>query len=342
MSILFFILKFIGILILIPIILLLILLIFPICYQLEGDFDGKNPKGSAKVSWAIIFLRAKVFYEDSLNFGIRIFGIPIYDSRKDHWSVFGEHKENKEKKKQKTTKNKRKKDIEHVKKESSNQENKAKQKKKVVSKVKSEPIQRKSEDVLELSWDEKEEKKRVEETKSQEKSEVIQQITHESSQEKSQKEYFGKKIVNFLKKCYNKCKTLFQKISVMIEKMEMIGDLFSDKDIIDAVKRIKDYGINGVKLLLPQKLNAQITFGFDDPYYTGRTLAWAALLTPVYGEYLDITPDFEKKTLKGHIKIKGSIRRYKILLLLWKIYKDKDDLLKQKDRALRMIGGNKL
>ena len=57
------------------------------------DFDGKSPKAQVKVSWAVIFLRAKAFYEEELNFGIRIFGIPIYDSRKEHWSVFGEHKE---------------------------------------------------------------------------------------------------------------------------------------------------------------------------------------------------------------------------------------------------------
>ena len=63
MSILFLILKIIGILILIPILLLLILLIFPICYQIEGDFDGKSPKAQVKVSWAVIFLRAKAFYE---------------------------------------------------------------------------------------------------------------------------------------------------------------------------------------------------------------------------------------------------------------------------------------
>ena len=66
MSILFLILKIIGILILIPIVLLLILLIFPICYQIEGDFDGKSPKAQVKVSWAVIFLRAKAFYEEEL------------------------------------------------------------------------------------------------------------------------------------------------------------------------------------------------------------------------------------------------------------------------------------
>lgn len=314
MSILFLILKIIGILILIPIVLLLILLIFPICYQIEGDFDGKSPKAQIKVSWAVIFLRAKAFYEEELNFGIRIFGIPIYDSRKEHWSVFGEHKE-KDKKKHKKKHKKRP--------DSKKKQNNKKNNKKRVEKKKSTYP---SEDVFDLTWDEKSEDK-ISESK-------IEKTTDK------EKEFFGKRIVNFLKKCYNRCKNFITKISKITNKMEMIGDLFEDEDIIDAVKRIKRYGVNGVKLLLPQKLNAKITFGFEDPYYTGKVLGWTAALIPIYGDHIDITPDFEKRILKGELKIKGRIRRYKILYLLWKVYKDKDELIKQKDRALRMIGGS--
>lgn len=314
MSILFLILKIIGILILIPIVLLLILLIFPICYQIEGDFDGKSPKAQIKVSWAVIFLRAKAFYEEELNFGIRIFGIPIYDSRKEHWSVFGEHKE-KDKKKHKKKHKKRP--------DSKKKQNNKKTNKKRVEKKKSTYP---SEDVFDLTWDEKSEDK-ISESK-------IEKTTDK------EKEFFGKRIVNFLKKCYNGCKNFITKISKITNKMEMIGDLFEDEDIIEAVKRIKRYGVNGVKLLLPQKLNAKITFGFEDPYYTGKVLGWTAALIPIYGDHIDITPDFEKRILKGELKIKGRIRRYKILYLLWKVYKDKDELIKQKDRALRMIGGS--
>lgn len=310
MSILFLILKIIGILILIPIVLLLILLIFPICYQIEGDFDGKSPKAQIKVSWAVIFLRAKAFYEEELNFGIRIFGIPIYDSRKEHWSVFGEHKEKDKKKHKKRPDSKKK------------QNNKKTNKKRVEKKKSTYP----SEDVFDLTWDEKSEDK-ISESK-------IEKTTDK------EKEFFGKRIVNFLKKCYNRCKNFITKISKITNKMEMIGDLFEDEDIIEAVKRIKRYGVNGVKLLLPQKLNAKITFGFEDPYYTGKVLGWTAALIPIYGDHIDITPDFEKRILKGELKIKGRIRRYKILYLLWKVYKDKDELIKQKDRALRMIGGS--
>ena len=311
MSILFLILKIIGILILIPIVLLLILLIFPICYQIEGDFDGKSPKAQVKVSWAVIFLRAKAFYEEELNFGIRIFGIPIYDSRKEHWSVFGEHKK----------------------------KDKKKHKKRVEKKKSTYPSE--DEDVFNLTWDEKEERTKTSTTrKMYERSEdKISESKIDKTTDK-EKEFFGKRIVNFLKKCYNRCKNFITKIRKITNKMEMIGDLLEDEDIIDAVKRIKRYGVNGVKLLLPQKLNAKIIFGFEDPYYTGKVLGWTAALIPIYGDHINITPDFEKRILKGELKIKGRIRRYKILHLLWKVYKDKDELIKQKDRAIRMIGGS--
>lgn len=314
---------------------IVIVTIFSICFfeisvnhfAIEGDFDGKSPKAQVKVSWAVIFLRAKAFYEEELNFGIRIFGIPIYDSRKEHWSVFGEHKEKDKKKHKKRSDSKKK------------QKNKKNNKKRVEEKKSTYPSE--DEDVFNLTWDEKEERTKTSTTrKMYERSEdKISESKIDKTTDK-EKEFFGKRIVNFLKKCYNRCKNFITKIRKITNKMEMIGDLLEDEDIIDAVKRIKRYGVNGVKLLLPQKLNAKIIFGFEDPYYTGKVLGWTAALIPIYGDHINITPDFEKRILKGELKIKGRIRRYKILYLLWKIYKDKDELIKQKDRALRMIGGN--
>ena len=283
----------------------MILLIFPICYQIEGDFDGKSPKAQVKVSWAVIFLRAKAFYEEELNFGIRILGIPIYDSRKEHWSVFGEHKKKDKKKHKKRSDSKKK------------QKNKKNNKKRVEKKKSTYPSE--DEDVFNLTWDEKEERTKTSTTrKMYERSEdKISESKIDKTTDK-EKEFFGKRIVNFLKKCYNRCKNFITKIRKITNKMEMIGDLLEDEDIIDAV----------------------IIFGFEDPYYTGKVLGWTAALIPIYGDHINITPDFEKRILKGELKIKGRIRRYKILYLLWKVYKDKDELIKQKDRAIRMIGGS--
>lgn len=46
---------------------------------------------------------------------------------------------------------------------------------------------------------------------------------------KKDKEFFGKKIVNLLKKCYNKCKNLITKIRKITDKMETVGDILEDR-----------------------------------------------------------------------------------------------------------------
>ena len=90
--------------------------------------------------------------------------------------------------------------------------------------------------------------------------------------------------------------------------------------------------------MIPQKINGSIEFGTSDPALTGKILGYLAMMMPIYTEHLNITPDFTQEILKGNVMIRGRIRRYKILMLLWKVYKDKD-LLKQKDRVVAMIGG---
>lgn len=80
--------------------------------------------------------------------------------------------------------------------------------------------------------------------------------------------------------------------------METIGDIFEDEEIIDAVKRIKGYGISAVKLLLPQKLNVQITFGFEDPYHTGKALGWTAAIDTNLRRSSGYHTRFRKKNLK--------------------------------------------
>lgn len=313
MSIIFLILKILGILILIPIVLILILLICPISYRVEADFDGEKPRGKFKLSWALFIVRIKAAYEEGTDFVVRIFGIPLYRSDSKRWSLLGGESEEvseikaPEKKKTKS----KKKQTEH--------------KKSVQNEIRIEEEKTDPEDVFDLPWEEEEKISR-------------ETVFGKKASPLEEKSVFGKRIVEFLKKCYNKCKCVIGKIQRFTEKMEAVGELFSDEEILDAVHRIKKYGVDGVRLLIPQKINGSIEFGTTDPALTGKILGYLAMMMPIYTEHLNITPDFTQEILKGNVMIRGRIRRYKILMLLWKVYKDKD-LLKQKDRVVAMIGG---
>ena len=148
MSIIFLILKILGIILLIPVILLLILFICPICYRLEGEFDGENPKIKGRVSWALFFLRIKGWYEEQPGIIVRIFGLPVY--RTDgKWAILGRNDkkkpvivnevsapQNKEKKSQKDISEKI---AHHISRETENSVQKSQS-----------PV----EDILDLPWDE--------------------------------------------------------------------------------------------------------------------------------------------------------------------------------------------
>ena len=70
---------------------------------------------------------------------------------------------------------------------------------------------------------------------------------------------------------------------------------------LDLVKRILIH-------ILPQKVEGDLDFGFDDGYRMGQITGFAATLYPLYGNHLRVTPHFEKKILAGHLQGKGRLR----------------------------------
>lgn len=61
--------------------------------------------------------------------------------------------------------------------------------------------------------------------------------------------------------------------------------------------------------LVPKKGQGKITFGFgDDPYLTGQILAGIGPFYPLYGEYIEVCPDFERSVFDIEGSVKGRIR----------------------------------
>lgn len=67
--------------------------------------------------------------------------------------------------------------------------------------------------------------------------------------------------------------------------------------------------------LKPRKLEGSVRFGLEDPYNTGRILVVLALCYFLYGEHVEITPEFEQRILVGEIKASGRIQLLWILIL---------------------------
>ena len=316
MTIVFLILKIIGIIILIPLVILAVLLICPIAYRLEAEFDGK-PHVKARVRWAFPLFGMKASYEESLDAAVRIFGIPIYRTDPGKWSLLGGGKKDSV--------------VEEAVKEETQKTDSSINPKERFPDSLPEPEHQPGEpegpvtDILDLAWDEEETEKTVEEAG------VLQR------KEKPRKKV-SERFVDFFRKCYNKWKNILNKLKRLARKGTSILDLLEDEQLRRASVRIKGYFLRGAGYLMPQKLEGRIVFGLEDPADTGKVLGWIAAAMPLYGDRLDVMPDFTRKIIEGKVLAAGRIRRYKILKLVWDIYRDKD-LIRQKDRAVKIVGG---
>lgn len=118
---------------------------------------------------------------------------------------------------------------------------------------------------------------------------------------------FLDKADSFLEKTAYKFEQLCDKIKELIRKKELVMDFLTNEFHKAAFRK----AINELKRLLmrlkPKKLNGTIEFGFEDPSLTGKVLAGASVLYPYFADYIQVTPNFEEKILKGDCYIKGNV-----------------------------------
>lgn len=76
--------------------------------------------------------------------------------------------------------------------------------------------------------------------------------------------------------------------------------------------------------ILPQKGTANLQIGFDDPSVTGKVLGVLAMLYPRFGGNLKVVPYFDRRILAGDIDCRGRIRILNLLILVIKIWRDKN------------------
>lgn len=292
LHILLLILKIIGILLLVILGLILItlccVLFIPIRYHFDTQYFG-SPVLFARVSWLLRMVCVKVSYETDFHLVVRLFGITIIDNKKP--------KENKVKKTKKAKEN--------------------------VKTVKSERV----------SLSDEIEKKQALAIEDNDVTDTVSPTDTISSKEtfnKETAEKSKKSILQSLKKVYDKIidkvKSLYKKIVSLFENIQTKKDniinklthLNEKKDSILSILLAEANRSSFIKIkttlfkmlgsLLPRKIRAEVSFGFEDPATTGYVLGLAGMLYPVYSKDVSLTPDFQNKVLEGWIKGWGRIQ----------------------------------
>ncbi|MBP3542708.1 MAG: DUF2953 domain-containing protein [Lachnospiraceae bacterium] len=136
-----------------------------------------------------------------------------------------------------------------------------------------------------------------------------------------------KSIIQKIREIFEKIKCTIQsicdKIKELIRKNEQLQAFVKDEKNREAFRLIKDQLIYLWRHIRPRKLSLTCHFGFDDPSHTGQALAAGAVLYPLYRNKVRLYPDFENKMLEADGYMKGRIRIFPLLLIIIRLWKNK-------------------
>lgn len=287
-------LKIIGILLLVlfALLLLAVLLVLfsAVCYQAEGSYLGNTLKANGKISWLFHILTIRFSFEERVYGDVRIFGIPVWSTDKK-----GAEKPN------------------ETQPEMENGPEDFQPEEEVFS-------------IQELGTETGDRDRGIPELSG------TKQHKAEPEQEEAEPKPEESFLETWIRRLSEKSRSLFQKGKQMaadgkrrfrraMAQKEKLVSWIEDEANQESVKlAVRQLG-KIIRHLLPRKGHGRVTFGFgEDPYLTGKVLTAIAPFYPLYGEYLELYPDFERRifeaegTGNGHIRI-GVIIGYAIRLL---------------------------
>ena len=298
LPIILFILKLLGILVLILLGLvlgvLLLILFVPVRYRTWGSYYERL-KGTARVTWLLHIVSVTAACEDEFSILIRLFGFrlfkPVEESREDAEEM-----------------------LVHAMEVTDAEETPGVSESSVSEKTRTEPQITESQ----------EDPPREDEPHSGQESETKQTIGGKAQAAAGRLSAIFAKLKFSFKSIYDKLKTIKEKKE---EVQTWISDENNRKTIRLLLKQLKKL----IRHLLPRKGKGEVVFGFDDPYTTGQVLTAVSAVYPFCHKQIDIYPVFDRQvfTAEGHFK--GRIRAGTLLLIAGRmlLYKNFRSLLRK-------------
>lgn len=168
----------------------------------------------------------------------------------------------------------------------------------------------------------KRQEEKEKEEKNKEKEEKNKEAKKKAGKKEKKKSGFPKK--NIFERISYTFGKICDKIKAFSEKKDRVMEMLRDETHQKAFRKGKTVCFALLKAWKPEKVKGEIMFGFEEPYYTGKILAYLAMLYPFFGEWLKVTPDFEKRVLKGNLHIKGHMRMNHAAIALVRLVLDKN------------------
>lgn len=166
------------------------------------------------------------------------------------------------------------------------------------------------------------------------KAKVFKNKENGENEEKAQKSEPRTPFLERIKAIWTRIQTFFQKLKFSFlhfcdklkdikafvqEKKEWLEDEKNQESFRLLFKQFKKL----IAHVWPCKGKGTVTFGLEDPYYTGQILTGASLLYPFFYKRLALQPVFDEKCLEAEIDYRGRVRASYLLWLFWGIFHHK-------------------
>lgn len=289
MSILFLILKIIGILLLIILILLGLLLFHPVFYQVKGNFE-EDISVKARFWWLFQILRLEVSYaEENLQIRLRIFGF----LKKDLSSDAEESKEGDSE------------DLRDI--------------AETVTEAAVEAIEKSADAVDDIADDKSD-------ASSESLNETAKESDHYEPEKSVSKKKNSHQKSNSRKNIKAELSSKKKKISDTKDVFGRIKKEFSDEKNKQAVSHIWKELMYLLKYLKPKYIRGKMDFSTGDPALTGQVTGALSLIPILYQYDFRVCPDFVSDDfyIRGNISLKGHIALYHAVAIFIRVIRDKN------------------
>ncbi len=175
------------------------------------------------------------------------------------------------------------------------------------------------------------EKKAVK-TKSAIKDDTAENVVKDDIAEKTEKEEKSKRtkskekisIRDFLKNILYTIKGIYDKLKQGKENISYYIEVWKSDEMSSARTLIWSQLLYLLKVLKPEKMKGCLEFGFEDPSLTGYGMAVYGVFFSLWGNTIDVIPDFENACFQANVRIKGKIRTIYLIKVLLKLYFSQD------------------
>lgn len=268
------------------------LLFVPIRYTILAQYYEK-PVLKAKISWFLHLLRATAEYDDEFRMKVKVLFFSLYRSDAEEKEKVSKRKhqdtqqtffDELEQREQNVTKIPEKKKTEYPK-----QENQPEPESKSVHLDKEQPVK---------------------ETVKKSKFQIFRETILD----------FYRRITAFIKGIIDKSISVKE---VVAQKATAISDMVNDSDNREMLQFLLDNTKKLLRKIKPYQYRVKVRYGFGDPETTGWLAVRLAVIYGLLGMDMELIPDFDESIFEGDIYLKGKVRLFGILLIVWRVYRNK-------------------